>query len=254
MLLKLGAVPYLNARPLIHYLPQEPVLAPPAPLVRLLRLGTIDIAMAPIVALFENPHYLLVPNICIGSNGPVKSVKLFFHKEGVDATNVSSIYLDMESRTSALLIRILLQYKYGRDLNTIRFICPIPSRDIEASVLIGDKAMKQMPTLPTLDLGDEWTSWIKLPFVYAAWISRLPSLKNETIEELQKARNLGIQNLDAVLPEKLIFPKEASREYLQNIVYTLGSKELEGMELFRDYLLRAGLIANQGSSPQQAIL
>src|SRR5262249_17994769 len=112
MLYKLGAVAYLNALPLIHYLEERPRLEAPAPLARLLKSGEVDIATAPIVSWFENPHYSLVPGICIGSNGPVGSVKIFFTAPDITAENVRTIYLDMESKTSALLLKVLLKFKY----------------------------------------------------------------------------------------------------------------------------------------------
>ena len=168
MLYKLGAVAYLNALPLIHYLEERPRLEPPAPLARLLKIGELDIATAPVVALFENPKYTLVPGVCIGSNGPVGSVKVFFTSPDINLQNVRTIYLDMESKTSALLLKVLLKFKYGRNLDEITFFHPIPPRSCEAKLLIGDKAMKELAVAPAADLGYEWTSWTKLPFVFAA--------------------------------------------------------------------------------------
>jgi chorismate dehydratase len=242
MLYKLGAVPYLNALPLIHFLEEKPTLAPPAPLVRLLRIGQVDIATAPITTLFEYPHYSLVPGICIGSSGPVRSVKLFFSSNDITIENIRSIYLDMESRTSALLLKVLLHFKYGRNLDEITFITPIPPRHCEGKLLIGDKAMRELPETPPLDLGYEWTSWTALPFVYAAWISRLPNISEKSIVKLTAARDLGIEKLSSVIPHDTPFPSQLIEEYLQNLIYRMGPKEEEGMELFRDYLLRANLI------------
>jgi chorismate dehydratase len=253
MLYKLGAVPYLNALPLIHFLEEKPTLAPPAPLARLLRIGQVDIATAPITTLFENPHYSLVPGICIGSNGPVRSVKLFFSSPEIDIHNVKSIYLDMESKTSALLLKTLLHFKYGRNLDEITFIYPIPPRHCEAKLLIGDKAMKEVPEAPPLDLGFEWTSWTGLPFVYAAWISRLPEVSDRAVQLLTRARDEGLEKLDAVIPIDSIFSPKAISDYLRNLVYRLGPKEREGMELFRDYLLRANLIETSSAPLKYAV-
>ncbi len=236
MLYKLGAVSYLNALPLIHFLKERPTLAPPAPLVRLLRIGEVDIATAPITTLFENPHYSLIPGICIGSNGPVQSVKLFFKSPSITMENVKSIYLDMESRTSAMLLKVLLKFKYGRNLDEIVFYHPLPGHDMEAKLLIGDKAMKEIPLAPPLDLGQEWTSWTGLPFVYAAWISRHSEVSDRAIEELTLARDEGTRNLSAVIPPDGPFPFETTRSYLEGLNYRLGPKDLEGVALFKEYV------------------
>lgn len=278
MLYKLGAVPYLNALPLIHFLEEKPVLAAPAALARLLKIGQVDIATAPIVTLFENPQYALVPGICIGSNGPVRSVKLFFNRPGMTLGDVRSIYLDMESKTSALLLKVLLKFKYGRNLDDIFFssippLHPIVSEHgpdrihsvrssgvngqegcksdggpggravsppdmIDATLLIGDKAMKVMPETPPVDLGFEWTSWTGLPFVYAAWISRHPEVSERAVSELAKARDQGIADIGSVIPEMSPFPRTFIEDYLRNIVYRMGPKEAEGIALFREYLLK----------------
>lgn len=242
MLYKLGAVPYLNALPLIHYLKERPRLEPPAALARLLKIGEVDIATAPIVTLFENPRYSLVPGVCIGSNGPVGSVKVFFSSQDVNPTNVRTIYLDMESKTSILLLKVLLKFKYGRDLDEIAFFHPLPPRHCEGKLLIGDKAMKELAIAPPMDLGHEWTSWTGLPFVYAAWISRHAEVSERAVEELTSARDRAMENIASVIPSHSIFPFDAIKSYLENLVYTLGPKEMEGLNLFRDYVSRAGFL------------
>lgn len=243
MLYKLGAVPYLNALPLIHYLKERPVLAAPSGLARLLQIGEVDIATAPVVALFENPDYSLIPGICIGSNGRVESVKLLFRDPSITVENVRSIYLDVESKTSALLLKVLLKYKFGRNLDEIMFYHPFPHQNEEARLLIGDKAMKQIPEAPPLDLGYEWTSWTGLPFVYAAWVGRTPEIGKRTIHELAEARDRGCANVASVVPSNGPLPFARIKDYLENnINYRLGERELEGMELFRDYLVRDGLL------------
>jgi chorismate dehydratase len=242
MLYKLGAVPYLNALPLIHYLKERPRLEPPAPLARLLKIAEVDIATAPVVTLFENPSYSLVPGVCIGSNGPVGSVKVFFLQAGVTLENVRTIYLDMESKTSALLLKVLLKFKYGRNLDEITFFHPIPPRSCEAKLLIGDKAMKELTINAPADLGHEWTSWTGLPFVYAAWISRHAEVSERAIRELQDARDRGVANIASVIPEKTVFGFDAVKSYLENLVYVLGPKETEGLNLFRDYVARGGFL------------
>ncbi|HSA59491.1 MAG TPA: menaquinone biosynthesis protein [bacterium] len=242
MLYRLGAVPYLNALPLVHYLKERPRLEPPAPLARLLKIGEVDIATAPVVTLFENPQYSLVPGVCIGSHGPVGSVKVFFAAPGIDLSNVRTLYLDMESKTSALLLKVLLKFKYGRNLDEITFFHPIPPRSCEAKLLIGDKAMKELTTTPPADLGYEWTAWTGLPFVYAAWISRHAEVSARAIRDLQDARDKGTSNLASVIPEKSVFGFQAVKSYLEKLVYTLGPKEMEGLNLFRDYVSRGGFL------------
>lgn len=233
--MKLGAVPYLNALPLIHHLPERPRLASPAALDRLLKLGEIDLATAPISTLFENARFHLVPGIAIGTRGSVKSVRLVFKKPGMTLSDVGSIYLDMESKVSTLLLKTLIHFKYKRNLSEIRFVHPLPSPDVDAALLIGDKAMENNQTA-FLDLGYEWTSWTGLPFVFAAWIGKTPSCAPELIKTLTACRDQALTNLPSILPTvKTLSPEEAERYFTKNICYQLDKEEIEGMKCFHAY-------------------
>lgn len=247
MLYQLGAVPYWNSLPLIHYLQEKPRLEVPAALARLLKIGEIDIATAPIVTWFENPHYTLIPEICIGSKGAVRSVKLFFTSPEINPYNVKTIYLDMESRTSALLLKVLLKFKYGRDLNEIQFFHPIPPRHVEAKLLIGDKAMLEMSVAADLDLGHEWTEWTHLPFVFAAWMSRHGEVSEKAIHELKEARDRGIKHVAATIPQKTLLPFDTIKSYLENLNFLLGPSEEKAIMLFKDYLLKGNLLSTSHS-------
>lgn len=252
--MRFGAVPYLNAIPLIHGLPWEVRKAPPATLDRLLKIGELDLATAPIVTLFENPGYSLVPGVAIGSGGPVKSVRLVFQKEGMALGDLRSIYLDMESRTSVILLKVLLHYKYKINLEKIRFDHPLPGPDPDAMLLIGNKAMEN-PPLPTLekggrggflDLGAEWTSWTGLPFVFAAWIGRSDTLSVEIIHALNKNCHQNLKNLDQIVTDQEGFSKEEIGRYLSgNVSYTFGEEEIGGMRRFHAYSKELGLIHHE---------
>src|SRR5215469_8591325 len=101
---RIGAVNYLNAKPLIHELP---VLAPEAGLIldvpsRLadgLRMGNLDVALVPVIEYFRAGSYSIVPNIAIASHGPVLSVTFFSR---VPWQEIRSVALDEGSRTSAV--------------------------------------------------------------------------------------------------------------------------------------------------------
>lgn len=236
-MMKLGAVPYLNALPLIRYLPEQPLLAPPAALDRLLRLGEIDLATAPISTLFENPNYRMVPGLCIATRREVKSVCLFFKKPGLTLQDVGSIYLDLESKVSALLLKVILHFKYKRDLKAIRFFHPLPSPEADAHLLIGNKAMSaEVKDDPSMDLGLEWTSWTGLPFVFAGWIGRVPELPAPLLSSLKNSVRETFLHLETILGEPLPVKRDVARSYLkENVCYELGEKEIEGMRRFHAY-------------------
>ncbi len=248
--MKLGAVPYLNALPLIRYLPERPRLAPPAELDRLLKVGELDLATAPIVTLFENPAFRLVPGIMIGTRGTVRSVRLVVSKPGMTFSDLRSVSLDPESRTSVILLKVLFHHKYRRHLSEIRF-SPLPMAD--AALQIGNRAM-QIPPVPPLpkggeresiDLGEEWTSWTGLPFVFAAWIGRSSECPPELVRTLTACRDHALSHLEDAVNAVDDFPRDEACHYLaENISYELGEAEKEGMKRFHAYGRELGFFKN----------
>ncbi|MDO8644873.1 MAG: menaquinone biosynthesis protein [bacterium] len=242
--MRLGAVPYLNVLPLIHSLNPQPRLEVPARLVDLLEGGELDVALAPVVALFKNKEWKLVDGLSISTQKAAGSVRLTFERPGINFQNIRQICLGTESRTSVLLLQTLLRFKYGRNLEEIRFERPLPYGEAEGRLLIGDQALglfHHTPNVSSVDLGLEWTSWTKLPFVFAAWISRHPSLPPELVQKLKKCLEEGLKDLDSLIERQKDFSKEFLRKYFtENLFYGLGKAEKEGVILFHSYAVKLG--------------
>ena len=82
MSVRIGAVGYLNARPLTWALDREPARWQirydlPAVCAELLQSGAVDLGLTPSIEYLHAPDYRFVPGIGIGSRGPVTSVALF---------------------------------------------------------------------------------------------------------------------------------------------------------------------------------
>ncbi len=242
-----GAVPYLNSIPLIRGLNYDIRQAPPAALDRLLKLGEIDVATAPVTSLFENPEWRALHGIAIGTKQDARSVLLCMRSPQVTLESVRSIYLDMESRTSALLVKALLALKYGRDLREIQFITPLPSSNVEAKLLIGDKALREQVeaswTGPIYDLGTEWTQWTQLPFVFACWATTEAHVEATVVADLQRTVRQNLNNLDDWIGEIKDFDKSLIREYYcDNMNYEFGRLEQQGLMTFHQQLRELELV------------
>ena len=110
---RIGAVRYLNTKPLVHGLAAAGVSVRydlPSRLADQLAVGLLDVALIPIVEVFRHADYRIVSDACIGCRGPVMSVKVFFR---TPPARVGSLAVDEGSRTSATLARILLAERYG---------------------------------------------------------------------------------------------------------------------------------------------
>jgi len=240
--LKVGAVAYLNTKPLVYQLGQFAPAADlsfdlPSRLADNLAAGKLDVALIPSVEYFEHPDYRIVSDACIACRGPVLSVKLFSR---VKVANIRSLALDEGSRTSVALIRILLKERFGLQPATL----PLPigatlaDTSADAALLIGDRAIHSPPGrfAEVWDLGDQWCQWSGLPFVFAMWVARRGVDVIDLESGLRAARDCGVASLEQIAraeaaPLGLTVPQCLS--YLRdNLHFYLGPREREGLELF----------------------
>ena len=255
--IRIGAVSYLNTKPLVYELealaPQaELILDYPSRLADQLARGDLDVALIPMIEYFRAGTYRLVPNIAIASNGPVLSVTLFSRTPWSEIRRVA---LDEGSRTSAALTQVLLRKKYGVQPE----LCPLPldlpaeDADADAVLLIGDRAMQAC--LPgfryAFDLGQEWHDWTGLPFVYAAWAVREGVDLGSVLDALQEAKRRGLDNIGPIAAREapsLQLDAGFCRRYLANIIrFDLGPRELTGLRHYYQLASELGL-ARRGVS------
>src|SRR2546426_2083135 len=236
---RVGAVNYLNTKPLIYDLeelaPQaELVLQVPSRLADLLADGRLDVALIPVIEYFRAGTYTIVPDISIASRGPVLSVTLFSR---VPWTSIRRVALDVGSRTSAALAQVLLRKRYGVAAEFV----PLPLErdaetvDADAVLLIGDRAMRAcLPGFEfAFDLGQEWHDWTGLPFVYAFWAVRPGADLGSVEEALQEARRRGGRWVGLIAQQeapRLGLDAGFCRRYLQTVIhFDLGPRELAGL-------------------------
>src|SRR5438876_10707748 len=143
--IRVGAVNYLNTKPLIYQLerlaPQaELILDLPSRLADGLRDGRFDVALIPSIEFFADPSYTIVSDACIACRGPVLSVKLF---RRFPAELIRTLALDEGSRTSVALVRILLRERYGIEprLEPLAIGESLADASADAVLLIGDRAI-----------------------------------------------------------------------------------------------------------------
>lgn len=267
--IRLGAVSYLNTRPLVHglaeRLPQAVIVYDlPSRLADRLASGELDVALIPSVEFFQNPGYSIVSDACIGCRGPVWSVKLFSQ---VPAQDIRTLALDEGSRTSVALVRILLRERFGLSPELVSLpIVPVRQafqpdslvgqagkpdvRGADATLLIGDRAIHSPPGDWNFiwDLGEQWNLWSELPFVFAMWTAR-PGLDAVLLAEvdaaLREARNDGLAHLPEIAQREAgaigLTPTECQAYLRDNLYFYLGPREQQGLELFYCHAAALGL-------------
>ncbi|HZZ27520.1 MAG TPA: menaquinone biosynthesis protein [Pirellulales bacterium] len=240
--LKVGAVNYLNTKPLVYRLQQfapqvELSFDLPSRLADHLAAGQLDVALIPSIEYFQDPAYSIVSDACIACRGPVLSVKLFCR---TPVSEIRTLALDEGSRTSAALIRILLKERFQ-----LEPVCrPLPigaawdEANTDAVLLIGDRAIHSPPGrfAEVWDVGDQWCRWVGLPFVFAMWVARQGVSVRELEPALAEARDCGVTNLEQIAeaeaaPLGLTIPQCLA--YLRDhLHFYLGPDEIHGLQLF----------------------
>ena len=250
--LRVGAVNYLNSKPLIYGFDQIAHDAQlscdlPSRLADSLACGRLDVALIPVFEFFTGDGYQIASDACVASFGPVQSVKLYFRTKPQD---VRTLALDEGSRTSAALCRVLLAKRF--ELNPE---CePLPIGDslgdtkADAVLLIGDRAMQPLEDesefADVWDLGEEWRRETGLPFVFAVWALRRGIEAEPISRALAECRDLGAQHLSEIAATEaplLGLREDYAEKYLAHLRYRLDPEARLGLETFRNACESVGL-------------
>ena len=240
--IKIGAVNYLNTKPLVYGLSEraqniEISYDLPSRLADDLTSGRLDVALIPSIEFFQDPTYTIISDACIGCRGPVLSVKLFSR---VPFDQIGTLALDEGSRTSAALVKILLEQRYGIRPRTepLSIGSPATTTSTDAVLLIGDRAIHSPSDefVAVWDLGDQWCRWAELPFVFAMWVGRDGRDWHELAVALSDTRDEGLRHLKQIAEQEsqpVGLDRDECLAYLRNNLYFhLGPRELQGLELF----------------------
>jgi cyclic dehypoxanthinyl futalosine synthase len=243
-------VAYLNARPLWESLKDDPRLdlglARPSELARSLAEKEADVGLLPVAAAATMGELRLLRNMAIGARGRVRSVAIVADRP---LHELESIALDLSSRTSVVLARLLL----ARRKLTPRLFATDPAqaiasvKDRTGALVIGDAALDvETRFTHRLDLAEDWFEWTGLPFVFAAWFARVGAVDAEHEDIFRVAKQKGLSRVDTIAEEHAArsgLDAASLRSYLtESIRYDLGDEELRGLERFWGEAAKARLL------------
>jgi chorismate dehydratase len=253
--LKIGAVSYLNTKPLVAGLHEvgecyDLVFDLPSRLADRLASGDLAAALIPIVEA-ARPDYTIVSNACIACRGPVRSVRLLGR---VPPERIQSLALDEGSRTSSILAQVLLAKRYGVRpslMTELRIDEDWKHCDSDAILIIGDRAMDadDIEFAFNWDLGLEWHQWTGSPFVFAVWAAHHTAPLEELDWMLSTSRDSGLENLEMICAryasEYQLSSDDCLRYLGAHLHFELGSAERAGAELFFKWATELNLISAQ---------
>jgi len=245
--LRVGSVSYLNAKPLIHGLEDDPnvdlQLDVPAKLLDRLRSRQLDVALLPVIDYQRLPDVRIVPSGGIGCDGPTLTVRIFSR---TPIEKIAALACDVESHTSVALARIVLAERFGIRPSFVDL--PEPSASADAMLLIGDKVVSREPvgTEHQLDLGAAWKELTGKPFVFAVWIARAGTDLGDLPDRLRQARDRGLADLPNIVARHAIsrgWPEDLAMKYLSvYLKFEIGPAQLDAIRLFHDLASKYGII------------
>ena len=237
---RIGAVSYLNTRPLLFGLEQSGLMAEielikdyPAKIAQDLIDGNIDMGLVPVavIPLLKEAH--LVSKYCIGAESVVASVCIF---SDVPMEEIDKVYLDYQSRTSVQLAKILFKDFWKKEVDFIKadegYIHQI--NGTSAGVIIGDRALLARSSFKFVyDLAAAWIEHTGLPFVFATWIANKP-IPADFIKAFDLANEFGLNHINDVIESitDAISEYDLNTYFTKNISYDFSEQKKKGLALF----------------------
>jgi len=264
---RVGHIQFLNCLPLYWGLMRSGALLgvdlhkdTPDQLNSALVRGDLDIGPISLVEYLRHAEdLLLLPDLAVGSDGPVQSVNLVSTVPLADLDG-RRVALGSTSRTGVLLARMLLESRHG--VQPEYFRCPPDLTEMlleaDAGVLIGDAALRARFDAPSrglhvTDLGEAWRDWTGLPMVFAVWAVRRefaaahPGLVKDVHEAFLASRALCLSELDEAARAAARwepFSEQTLADYFRALDFALGERQVSGLREF------ARLAAARGEAPE----
>jgi chorismate dehydratase len=266
--MKIGRIPYINCYPVygaidrgIVKLDAELVDGVPTDLNRKMAAGALDISVVSAVEYARDAdRYLLLPDLAISCDGPVRSVMLFSKRPATELTS-RDVIVSKSSMTSVALLELLFENVWHSRPRFIpgdaevKDVVIAGSNDADARLVIGDAALvlgsNHRDRYPFVyDLGQTWKDWTGQPFVFAVWVAQRATDVKEALvahASLITSRNWGLQHLSELAEQAhkaTGVARDVCAEYLSGLDYGLSYPHLAGLTEFYRRLVERGRIPN----------
>ncbi len=267
--MRVGRIPYINCYPVygavdrgIVPLAAELIDGVPTALNQRMAAGTLDVSVVSAVEYARDwERYLLLPDLAISCDGPVRSVMLFSRRPATELGG-QQVLVSRSSMTSVHLLEMLFENVWktkpvfiagdaeASDLRDAGADSAVGARLVigDAALMLGTGAIPS-PYEHVYDLGLEWKKWTGLPFVFAVWVAQRTADTTQALAvhaSLMESRDWGLKHL-AVLAqqahENTGVPLAACNEYLSGLDYGLSYPHLGGLTEFYRRLTLAGKVA-----------
>lgn len=278
--MRIGRIPYVNCYPVYGAIDRGAVVLDgtlvtgvPSALNRRMAEGSLDISVVSAVEYARDARrYLLLPDLAISCDGPVRSVMLFSRRPAPDLDG-RRVIVSKSSMTSVALLELLFENVWHARPEFVAGdaemsdIAAFDREPHDARLVIGDAALVlrgearprmidvvpdvAVPSYPfAYDLGDSWKAWTGLPFVFAVWVAQRSAPVAEALgvhASLMTSRDWGLRHLDDLArqaSQATGVSEPVCHEYLSGLDYGLSYEHLAGLTEFFRRLVAAGRVPN----------
>lgn len=243
--IRISAVSYANTYPFLlgieKYLNRgdfELSCDVPAVCAQKLITDEVDLGLIPVAGIPLIPDPQIITDYCIGSVGTVKTVLLM---SKVPLEDITTVYLDKESRTSVNLIKVLAEKLWCKSWDYKELPSDFEqNQQITSMVLIGDKTQK-VSTFPyQYDLSEAWFELTQKPFVFATWVTN-KTLPEDFIKDFNLALQKGLEHIPEAIQKYNPGLDYNLEEYLKTYIsYPFDKSKKVALDLFLGYLEELG--------------
>ncbi len=197
-------------------------------IARMLREDNLHAAfLSPISYAKDHPHYVLIPDLAISSEGNSNVICLYFRPNLKD---IKTIATDLKNSSEMVLAKLILMEKYSFNPTFIPAENNLENmlEKADAALIIGDYNLKLSQHKNKLDLVDEWSDMMELPYVHGVWATRKNNLSNDEVNLIVKAAEYGAEHLTEIASIYYPESKDEVIEFLAAFTYKLDEYSKNG--------------------------
>jgi chorismate dehydratase len=271
LIVRLGRIPYINCYPVygaidrkVVSLDAQLVDGVPTALNRAMAAGSLDVSVISAVEYARDAaRYLLLPDLAISCDGPVRSVMLF-SRRSAETLEGGRVLVSRSSMTSVELLQLMFEQVWHSSPAfvpadaEIADLARMGGETHDARLVIGDAALMLTSGTSALaseypfvyDLGAVWKEWTGLPFVFAVWVAQRTTPVAGALAihaQLIRSRDWGLAHLDQLSAQAAVatgVSRRAAFEYLSGLDYGLRYEHIAGLTAFFGKLAARGRVPN----------
>jgi chorismate dehydratase len=270
--MRLGRIPYINCYPVYGAIDAgavvvdaELVTGVPTTLNEMMARGQLDVSVVSAIEYARaSDRYLLLPDLAVSCDGPVRSV-LLLSRAPAPELGGCRVMVSRSSMTSVALLQLLFEHVWHASPGfvpgdaEVTDVARFFDEEHDARLVIGDAALiagsdrgrGAAPSYPfAYDLGAEWKRWTGQPFVFAVWVAQRTTSVDRALRvhaSLIESRAWGLRHLDQLAERASAatgVDTGVCREYLSGLDYGLSYPHLAGLTEFFRRLVAAGRVPN----------